>query len=665
MDWNWKNLFGMRSAAPNPQGRRSKTSRHSHARKPVGAGRTLRLESLEGRLAMATIVQLKATATSLTGGPLPTITPGDEFLLKVDMKDLRSTPKGVFASWVDVEYDPSDMGVSGPIEFGPRALNQQTGSVSTPGLMDEVGAFDGIAASAPITKMLFQIRMKALSLGQATFSLNAADLLPVHDTLLYGSDLPVATSDIEFLGTTVNVVPAAPQFTLTSSEAFFEGQVGNVTGRFLDSDTNATHNVTLNWGDWHNSSASTFALPATNTLTVGQIVSSTTDSATLTIESVDPIKGDVTFKATHLYRNDGAASTDKLPVNTTSIGGKLESSTAGSTALNRTATATVRNRAPELSDIVNPGATIGQLVAGQTGTLTATVKDAGLLDLVTATINWGDGTNSTVTVSGDALQGSQITANHVYLGGGIFTATVTLTDQDTGSVTQSFDVLVTGAGLVNRTLYAVGTDSDDVISIGRQSKNTVVNANFLATGGAITGSRMFPTSGIDRVVVVAAGGKDTVTITSAVTQAAIVLGGAGDDRLTAGGGNAVLVGGTGDDTLIGGSKRNILIGGDGADALTGQKVDDLLIGGSTTYDSNITALLSLMTEWTRTDQSASRRITNLRNGTGRNGSNILNSTTVLADNAADTLTANAGTNWIWAVDGQDTIVKRLKTDVVN
>jgi hypothetical protein len=657
MAWNWKDLFfGRRSPQHSAAPRRRQLARRL-------AGRSLRLESLEDRLALATMVQFKASATSLTGSPISSVTPGDEFLLKVEMKDLRAAPKGVFASWVDVEYDPADVAVTGSIEFGPRALNQQTGDVQTPGLMDEVGAFDGIAASAPTTKLLFQIRVKALALGPASFSLNPADLLPVHDTLLYGSDLPVATSDIEYLGTTVNVVPAAAQFTINPFDTQ-EGQTANLTGRFLDSYTDATHTLTVTWGDWHSSTPSTFVIPATNSLTVGQVINSAADGATLTIDTLDKVKGEVTFRATHFYFNDGLATTDKLPVNSASIAAKLESSTAGSTALNRTTTGTVRNRAPELSDLVNPGSTLGTLVAGQTATFTAIVKDAGMLDSVTARIDWGDGTSFVIPVTGN-LSGTGLTANHVYLGGGIFNATITLTDQDTGTSRTSLTVIVTGAGLVGRTLYAVGTDSDDVINIGNQSRNTVVTANFLAAAGATTGSRMFPTTGIDQVIVVAAKGNDNVTIATSVTKTALVLGGEGNDRLQAGGGSSLLVGGDGDDTLIGGTKRNVLIGGRGADNVTGQRLDDLLIGGATTHDANITALLSLLTEWTRTDSSASRRISNLRNGGGRNGTNVLNSNTILADNAADTLTANAGTNWIWAVDGQDTIVKRLKTDVVN
>ncbi|MFM9067392.1 MAG: hypothetical protein ACKOUR_08700, partial [Planctomycetota bacterium] len=88
MAWNWKNLFfGRRSPQHLATPHHRPLSRRS-------AGRSLRLESLEDRLALASLVQFKATALSLTGAPISSVTPGDEFLLKVEMKDLRATPKG-------------------------------------------------------------------------------------------------------------------------------------------------------------------------------------------------------------------------------------------------------------------------------------------------------------------------------------------------------------------------------------------------------------------------------------------------------------------------------------------------------------------------------------------------------------------------------------------
>ena len=103
-----------------------------------------------------------------------------------------------------------------------------------------------------------------------------------------------------------------------------------------------------------------------------------------------------------------------------------------------------------------------------------------------------------------------------------------------------------------------------------------------------------------------------------ISNIANVVGSAFDD---------VLVGDAGANMLSGGAGRDILIGGLGADQFDGGAGDDILIGGYTVYDSNTTALLALLQEWTRTDVEFAIRINHLRNGGGLNGSQ-LNTATV-------------------------------------
>jgi len=470
----------------------------------------LRMESLETRLALASLMQMTASTTNLSGAPVSSVMAGDEFMLKVSVKDLRATPKGPFAAWVDVEYDPAAAGVRGAIEYGPQSINQQTGDLQTPGLMDEVGAFSGIAASAPTEIVLFQIRLKALAVGTTSFSLNPADLLPIHDSLLYGRDTGVAVTDINYVGTSLNVIAAPPSFAISPIDTP-EGQVASLSGSFLNSITSATQTLTVNWGDWNDSGASTFALPATSGLTAGQQINSQTDAGTLTIDSVDTFAGSVTFRATHQYKNDGLASTDTLPVNVANITASLDSAVFGSaTPLNRSTTATVRNQAPQISQVTNSGASLGQVSAGQSVAITATVTDAGPLDRLNAQIAWGDGTTSSVLITGANSQGA-LNASHVYLGGGVFPVTITVSDQDKGVTTSQQEVIVSGAGLVGRTLFAVGTTGNDSISIIKQNtKNMAVTANFLAAPGATSGMRIFPLNGVSAITVIAGGGYITL-----------------------------------------------------------------------------------------------------------------------------------------------------------
>lgn len=99
---------------------------------------------------------------------------------------------------------------------------------------------------------------------------------------------------------------------------------------------------------------------------------------------------------------------------------------------------TVDNAAPVLADI-------GDLTTTEsvTVTFTAAYTDAGLLDTHTATIAWGDGTTEPATVANGLVSSS-----HVYASAGVYTAVVTLTDNDNGVGTQTFTVTVEATAVV-------------------------------------------------------------------------------------------------------------------------------------------------------------------------------------------------------------------------
>jgi uncharacterized repeat protein (TIGR03803 family) len=143
-----------------------------------------------------------------------------------------------------------------------------------------------------------------------------------------------------------------------------------------------------------------------------------------------------------------------------------------------------------------------------------------------------------------------------------------------------------------------------------------------------------------------------------------VFGGAGNDVLTGNAAGGILEGGGGDDLLTAGSGRTILVGGAGADTLIGGSNDDLLISGTTTFDKNLSALLSILAEW-RSAKDYETRVSDLRNGGGLNGTHkLVWGSTVNDDNAADSLTGGAGLDWFFANLGPGGIVDTI-TDLNN
>ena len=133
-----------------------------------------------------------------------------------------------------------------------------------------------------------------------------------------------------------------------------------------------------------------------------------------------------------------------------------------------------------------------------------------------------------------------------------------------------------------------------------------------------------------------------------ITLSAWLYGGTGNDRLHGGGGNDVLLGGDGNDELIGGQGNDLLIGGNGSDSLVGNPGDDIMIGGYTVHDNNEAALIAIMREWGRTDETYAQRVANLQNGGGLNGGVKLNALTVLDDGVVDTLSGSSGSDWFFA-----------------
>ena len=113
-----------------------------------------------------------------------------------------------------------------------------------------------------------------------------------------------------------------------------------------------------------------------------------------------------------------------------------------------------------------------------------------------------------------------------------------------------------------------------------------------------------------------------------------------------------MVGGPASDLLVGGLGRSILIGGGGSDLLVARGAA-ILIGGTTDYDTNVVALDAVLAEWSRTDASYQKRISDLLGPTaggtagGLNSGYYLNPTTVHNDGVKNILTGGYGLDWFF------------------
>jgi PKD repeat protein len=178
---------------------------------------------------------------------------------------------------------------------------------------------------------------------------------------------------------TVNVANAAPIVTLTPVAPSNEGQAITFNGSFTDAGVLDTHTVTWNFGD-----------------------------------GTAPITG--TSTPTHTYRDNGIYT---IALSVTDSDGATTT---------QTLTVTVNNVAPTVNAGANQTSNEGQSVQ-----FNGSFSDPGLADTHTLTWNFGDGS---ATVSGT------LAPTHIYRDNGIYTATLTVTDKDGASTTNTLIVTV-------------------------------------------------------------------------------------------------------------------------------------------------------------------------------------------------------------------------------
>ena len=189
--------------------------------------------------------------------------------------------------------------------------------------------------------------------------------------LTTGSGNSLADSDMDNFTVVTNTAPTVDLNTVTPIN---ENNSATLTGTFTDPDVAQTHTLVVDWGDPNNSTDSTFAVPATSSLTANQTINSSTDTAVLTITAVNTTTGVVTYSVQHRYADDGVApGNNTASDNSTATVTVTDSLNSGSD----TATVTVNNVVPTITDPADTSVNENSEV-----TLSTTITDPGTLDSV-------------------------------------------------------------------------------------------------------------------------------------------------------------------------------------------------------------------------------------------------------------------------------------------
>jgi hypothetical protein len=267
----------------------------------------------------------------------------------------------------------------------------------------------------------------------------------------YGSYVSGTGQDVVL--THLNTPPTLASVTVTSP--INEGSTATLTGNIVDPDPLDTHTLVVNWGD--GSSAQTFTFGA----------------------------GALPFTLSHRYVNNPPGQPNgSFPITVTVTDAPGASGT-GSTSVQ------VNNVAPTVGAITAP---LAPVQVGTAISTSASFTDPGVLDTHTAVWSWGDNTTSAGTVT-EANGSGSVAGSHTYAADGVYTVTLTVTDQDGGVGTSVFQYVVmynpsagfvTGGGWITSPAGAYAANPN---LTGRA--NFGLNARYQAGATVPTGSTEF------------------------------------------------------------------------------------------------------------------------------------------------------------------------------
>jgi hypothetical protein len=173
--------------------------------------------------ATAKDITIRLEATNLQGQPLTgPVLVGEDFLVRVLVQDVRANPPdrnrmGVFAAYLDLLYDGNLVSTIGDLnqpfgfrmQFGPEYnMNGLSASDALSNLINELGAFQtSFGPLGPNEFLLAAVTFNADQAGTVNFVSDPADLIPLHDVLLFEpDDSAVPLSRINYRTTSVTIV---------------------------------------------------------------------------------------------------------------------------------------------------------------------------------------------------------------------------------------------------------------------------------------------------------------------------------------------------------------------------------------------------------------------------------------------------------------------------
>ncbi len=189
-------------------------------------------------------VRIRTEVTDVNGNVVETLSPGQDFQVRVFVKDIRLPEnvqgRGVFSAYTDVAFntslvmhtiDPAMNGPTADVTYGdeyPSSHRAESQIIATPGELDDIGAIAGFDELGSAEFLLFSapFRVQAGAAGIATFTLNPADLVGSEVLTFDSIEMPIPPEEVEYIGdmVTIGSLPAVSIDDVSALEGSSGGQ---------------------------------------------------------------------------------------------------------------------------------------------------------------------------------------------------------------------------------------------------------------------------------------------------------------------------------------------------------------------------------------------------------------------------------------------------------
>ncbi|MCL4206380.1 MAG: hypothetical protein KJ000_28195, partial [Pirellulaceae bacterium] len=277
-------------------------------------------ESLEARQLLAGDLSARFEFTNPAGSVVSSLEEGQDFLLWMYVRDIRTVPRGVFQAYFDVLYPSNQATVTGAITHGATfaAAGTTSGDISVAGLIDEVGGRDTDQFApnpANVELPLFSVPMRATNAGTLNLTLDLADR-PDRIVQFFDTVGGLQLNKIDVLGNSIVINSAATGTSLAVSPADavkFEGNSGTTPFTFTVTRSGlTTGTTTANWAVTGSGANPANAADFGGTLPSGQVsfaAGETSKTVTVNVSGDTVVEQDEAFTVTLSGASGGATIT--------------------------------------------------------------------------------------------------------------------------------------------------------------------------------------------------------------------------------------------------------------------------------------------------------------------------------------------------------------------